>query len=107
MNEGRIIQLKQFLAEDENDLFSRYALGLEYKESRPLEAIRHFEILLEKAPSYTALYYHLAETYLDIEEEEKARKTYESGIRILEQTDDHHALKELQNAYRNFLFEYD
>ncbi|MGB3464802.1 MAG: tetratricopeptide repeat protein [Cyclobacteriaceae bacterium] len=107
MNEGRILQLKQFIEEDENDLFSRYALGLEYKEQQPEEAIRQFERIIDIDPGYTPLYYHLAETYLETDQEEKARETYLSGIAILEKTDDHHALKELKNAYQNFLFEYD
>ena len=107
MNEGRILQLKQFIEEDENDLFSRYALGLEYKESYPDQAILHFESIRKIDSNYTPLYYHLAEAYLETDEIEKARETYVSGIEILQNTDDHHALKELKNAYQNFLFEYD
>lgn len=107
MNEGRIIQLKQFIEEDENDLFSRYALGLEYKDQKPLEAILQFEGIVKSNPDYTAVYYHLAEVYLETEQIEEARKTFEYGIGILEKTDNAHALKELKNAYQNFLFEYD
>jgi len=107
MNEGRILQLKQFIKEDENDLFSRYALGLEYKEEAPHEAIRHFEDVRSKSPEYSAVYYHLAETYLEIDEPEQARKVFLSGIKILHQDKDPHALKELKNAYQNFLFEHD
>lgn len=107
MNEGRILQLKQFIEEDPKDLFSHYALALEYKEEMPEEAILQFEKIITINPGYTALYYHLAETYLETEQIEKARKTYVSGIEIIEKAGDAHALKELKNAYQNFLFEYD
>ena len=107
MNEGRIGQLKQFLEEDPQDHFSRYALALEYKESIPEEAIRHFEKLREINPNYTALYYHLAETYLEIDALEQAKVIYEAGLQILERSTDAHALKELRNAYQNFMFDYE
>ena len=95
------------MAEDPEDYFSRYALALEYKESEPQQAIKHFEKLRSLNPNYTALYYHLAEAYLEIEEEEQAKIIYEQGIRILENSDDAHALKELRNAYQNFIFDYE
>ncbi len=107
MNEGRILQLKQFIKEDRTDLFSRYALGLEYKDEMPEIAITHFESIIEIDPDYTALYYHLAEVYLETDQIEKARDTYLKGISILEKSGNAHALKELKNAYQNFLFEYD
>lgn len=107
MNEGRILRLKQFIEEDPEDLFSYYALALEYKEEMPETAISYFEKIIEINPGYTALYYHLAESYLEIDRTEKARETYISGIKILEKSDNTHALKELKNAYQNFLFEFD
>ena len=107
MNEGRIGQLKQFLAEDPTDNFSLYALALEYKESMPKQAIEQFGLLRKVNPHYTALYYHLAETYLELDLPDEAKEVYESGLKILEQAQDAHALKELRNAYQNFIFDYE
>ncbi len=66
-----------------------------------------FADIIEIDPDYTALYYHLAEVYLETDQIEKARDTYLKGISILEKSGNAHALKELKNAYQNFLFEYD
>jgi len=107
MNEGRILQLKQFLKEDENDFFSIYALGMEYKEPNPKLSIKYLEMLRSKNPAYIALYYHLAELYIEIEEITTAKEVYETGIEIISKTNDKHALKEIKNAYQNFLFEYE
>ena len=107
MNEGRILQLKQFLREDENDFFSLYALGMEYKEDQPELAVQYLEELRHKNPDYTALYYHLAELYIVLDKIPKAKTTYENGIDIISKTSDLHALKEIKNAYQNFQFEFE
>ncbi len=107
MNEGRILQLKQFIKEDENDYFSIYALALEHKLEDPLTSIQYLESIRSKNPEYIALYYHLAELYIETDQIEKAKSTFESGILIIEKTKDSHALKELKNAFQNFLFEYE
>ena len=98
MNEARVLRLEQFLREDENDSFSRYALALEYKESDPAKAIAILEDLRRLDPKYKALYYHLAELYTDTDQPDLARSIFEQGILLLENSTDAHALKELKNA---------
>ena len=107
MNKERIQQLKSFIDSSGDDPFLYHALGLEYKASAPSMAKDHFEKALTVDEKYIGTYYHLAEVLITLEELEQARKVYEKGIEIATDISDHHALRELKNAFQNFIFEYD
>ena len=103
MNQSRLEQLLQFYKEDPNDPFNIYALANEYKSSDPEKAIDYFEILIINHPDYIATYYHLGHLYIDVEEDEKAKSTFEKGIEIASKNNESLALRELKNAYDEFL----
>lgn len=103
MNQSRLEQLLQFYEEDQNDPFNIYALANEYKSSDPDKTMDYFEILIEKHPEYIATYYHLAHLYIDIGEDEKAKSTFEKGIEIASINNEALALRELKNAYDEFM----
>lgn len=103
MNQSRLEQLLQFYEEDPNDPFNIYALANEYKSSDPDKTMGYFEILIEKHPEYIATYYHLAHLYIDIGEDEKAKSTFEKGIEIASINNEALALRELKNAYDEFM----
>jgi tetratricopeptide (TPR) repeat protein len=107
MDETRIEKLENFIKEDPNDPFPKYALALECQEQNPHLAKTLFEELLENHPEYTATYFHAADFFYQMDFIEKAMNIYEEGIRRLKQGKDQKALSELQNAYQNFLFEID
>jgi tetratricopeptide (TPR) repeat protein len=107
MNSERIKLLKEYYEEDPEDPFNAYALAQEYLREEPLTAKIYFEELLEKHPEYIATYLHAAKLYADLKENELAEKTFELGISIAKENKEVLALRELQSAYNEFLFEDD
>lgn len=105
MNLSRLEQLLEFYKEDPNDPFNIYALANEYKSLDMEMALKYFEILVKEHPDYLATYYHLAQIYRDNDENELARITYEKGIEKASKTSEHLLLRELKNAYNEFLME--
>ena len=105
MNEQRLAQLFKFLEEDKNDPFTLYAIALEYQTEYPAKAMEYFEGLLKNHPNYTGTYYHAAKLYSFLDKKEEAEKIFLKGLKICKEQGEHHAFKELQNAYNEFLFE--
>lgn len=105
MNSNRINQLLDFLKEDPNDAFTLYALATEYRKSDTDKALEYYEVLLNDHPDYLATYYHAANLYLDLEDRDKAEKAFVKGIELAKQQNNSLLLRELQNAYNNFLFD--
>lgn len=105
MNSSRLEQLKKFLKDDPNDPFTLYAIATEYRTEQPAEAKVYFDRLLAEHPDYLATYYHAAQLYRDMEEIDIAKSMYESGIDLAKKQNNQLALRELQNAYNELLFE--
>ncbi|WP_200977054.1 lipopolysaccharide assembly protein LapB [Echinicola sp. 20G] len=106
-NSSRIEQLLQFAKEEPDNPFNLYALALEYQKTDPNQAVGYFEKLLSEHSDYLPTYYHAGALFTELEELEKAKATYESGIQLADKQENQHALRELKNAYQNFLFEND
>ncbi|AXI99318.1 Tetratricopeptide repeat-containing protein [Cyclonatronum proteinivorum] len=108
MSNKRIEQLTTFVEADERDMFSRFALALEYLKIADTDrALSLFLEIREKDPAYAGLYYHLGKLYLQTGHTEKALAAFDEGIRVCEQLQEHHALKELREAKTALLFERD
>lgn len=105
MNEDRIAQLQKFREESPDDPFLIYALATEYKEEAPQKAKVLFDELLEKHENYIGTYYHAAALYGEFFDRDRADEIYQKGIALAQKNGEHHALRELQNAYTNFQFE--
>ncbi|WKK81639.1 tetratricopeptide repeat protein [Marivirga arenosa] len=105
MNEDRIAQLCKFRKESPNDPFIIYALATEYKEEAPEKAKELFDELLKKHEDYIGTYYHAAALYAEFFDRDTADEIYQKGISVAQKNGEHHALRELQNAYTNFQFE--
>ncbi len=105
MNTQRITQLKAFLEESPEDPFLLYALATEHLTEAPSVAWEYFELLIAKHPTYVATYYHAAHLAWELEEIAQAKNIFEKGIAMCEQQGEHHHLRELKNAYQNFLLE--
>lgn len=96
---SRLDKLKEFLAEDPNDSFTRYAIGLEYASMKqPAEAIIALEQLRASAPEYVPTYYQLAALYRETGDRPAARTIYDVGIVQARYAKDLHAMSELQAA---------
>jgi tetratricopeptide (TPR) repeat protein len=98
----RIGSLLKILEKDNNDVFVKYALALEYLSRNNLsEAEKYFIELLDKEPDYLASYYQyglLLEQKGDIKE---ASEVLEKGILLAERQNDLHTKSELQIALDN------
>lgn len=105
MSQARLQQLLSFLEEDPDDPFTLYAIALEYQKMQDEKALYYFDKLLLEHPDYVATYYHAAQFYLDLGFKEKAEQTYTSGIEKAKSQQNALALRELQNAYNQYLFE--
>ncbi|MDN3671183.1 tetratricopeptide repeat protein [Echinicola jeungdonensis] len=103
----RIKLLLQFIEEEPDNPFNLYAIALEYQNTDQEAARDYFEKLLENHADYLPTYFHAAALFAEFGKLEKAQQIYESGIDLAKQQNDQHTLRELQNAYQNFLFEYD
>ncbi len=104
----RITQLQQWITEDANDHFSRYALALEYGKIHEIALMREtFEYLLMNAPEYLPTYYHAGSLYEELGNVETAEATFAEGIRQATRQQEAHTLKELKGAHTNLLMEYD
>ncbi len=104
MDSSRIENLKQMLANDPQDSFARYALGLEYVSSGRFEDAREiFEELRVLDPNYSATYYQLGKVYEQLGEESEARKIYEKGIYVASSQSDLHTKSELEEAMDGLL----
>ena len=96
---GRMDLLKEFLQENPNDSFSRYALALEYVKLGQLDdARREFETVREKDPDYLATYYQLGQLYLRMNLRHEAEKSFRTGITVAIKQRDDHTRSELEGA---------
>ncbi|WKN31331.1 tetratricopeptide repeat protein [Porifericola rhodea] len=105
MSQERLRQLFGFLKEEPNDPFTLYAIALEYQKEDAEKALPYFEKLLNEHPDYVATYYHAAHLYQDLEMKDKVEQTYLTGIEKAKSQQESLALRELQNAYNQYLFE--
>lgn len=106
MRQNRIDSLLEFLKEDPEDSFVRFALAKEYQKLGTLkQALDTFLELKKKDPDYVGLYYHLGGLYEQLHEKEKALQVYEEGITISKKVADFHALSELHTAKTNLEIE--
>ncbi len=97
----RIEQLLQFVEQDSTDLFSRYALGLEYVKTENFsEAENCFNYLIVNHPEYIGTYYQFGKLLQLLGKETAAKTIFEKGIEKTRQSD-LKTFSELQNALTN------
>jgi tetratricopeptide (TPR) repeat protein len=97
--EQRINALKEFLAGDPEDHFSRYALALEYlEEGQTRIAIDCFEEVLRQNAEILSVYYHLGRALERAGDKERAMIVYESGITLAKQQGKQRTENELKAA---------
>ncbi len=106
-NLDRLQLLIQFTKEEPENPFNWYALALEYINSDPEETTGIFDELLKSHPDYLPTYYTSAQFFAGQNQPEKAKQIFESGIDLAEKLKEIKALKELKNAFQNFIFEND
>jgi Tfp pilus assembly protein PilF len=102
----RINEIKNLLADDPDDSFLNYVLGLEYIKAGETElALERFEILLNKHPDYLPVYYQAAHLYAENNDKENAEIVFKNGIALANRLGNNKTYQELMNAYNNFLYD--
>lgn len=89
----------QFLEQDPDDSFTRYAVAMEYMGARDFAQARDYLLALrERDPGYVATYYQLGQVFTALEEWDSAEEAYSAGIGVSRTAGDLHAMSELQAA---------
>lgn len=108
MSSDRIHKLRDFLKEDPEDTFTRFALALEFVKREELDNARDtFLEIQNHNPDYVGVYYHLGKVYEMLNNPDHALKTYNDGITVARQQQDHHSESELQQAKQELQLEND
>jgi len=99
MRNDRIAQLKDFLENDPNDSFTRYALALEYAGlgETPLAISLLLEVL-ERNPAYVPAYQQLGFQYQKLDRRAEAIQVLQRGIEVAREQGDTHAQREMHDA---------
>lgn len=105
MDDNRLQLLKQFMQEDPTDPFNIYAVATEYRSIHLEKALSYYEKLLIHHPEYLPTYYQVAQVYIDLGQLSKVENIYKKGIQLAQEQNDNNTLRELQNAYNEFLFD--
>ncbi|HEY6989292.1 MAG TPA: tetratricopeptide repeat protein [Bryobacteraceae bacterium] len=101
MATDRLGILKQMVAEDANNSFARYGLGMEYVKSGDFaQAVTEFRTLLDRDNSYSAAYFHGGQALEKLGRIEEARALYEKGIEVTTRNGDDHTRSEIEGALR-------
>jgi Flp pilus assembly protein TadD len=99
MATNRLEVLRNMVAQNPADSFSRYGLAMEYRNSGDLEsALREFRSLMAANPDYVAAYFHGGQTLERLGRVEEARRVYRSGLEAARRTRDRHTASEIQSA---------
>src|SRR5258708_39505988 len=101
MQESRLEKLLEFIKNEPQDEFLKYALATEYLRLNDTDkALSYYEDLVNNHPNYVGTYYHLGKLYEALNRKTDAINTYENGMKIARQKRDNHAFSELQAVYR-------
>ncbi|MEM6642755.1 MAG: tetratricopeptide repeat protein [Bacteroidota bacterium] len=107
MNSTRIKLLEKYAEEEPENPFNKYALAMEYYDLAPEKSVEILSNLADQHPNYLPTYYKLAHLLWDLEVWDSASTFFKKGIEIATRQSDEKALKELNAAFQNFLFEMD
>jgi tetratricopeptide (TPR) repeat protein len=99
MSNTRITRLYEFLEEDPDDPFVRFALAAEYRKiGEDEQALQWLEQLIVDRPDYVGTYYHLGKLYQELGRFTEAREIFDRGIETASSIHDFHTISELRSA---------
>jgi tetratricopeptide (TPR) repeat protein len=108
MQISRLEKLLEFIKNEPEDPFLKYALATEYlRINQTDKALNYYEDLTTNHPDYVGTYYHLGKLYEALGRKEDALKTYETGMKVSREQRDNHAFSELQTVYNELTGLYD
>lgn len=99
MSDARIAKLREFLAKEPNDSFTRYALALEFAGQGETErCISMLQELIQLDPKYVPAYHQLGSAYQKLDRRDDAIAIFTRGIQVAVEQGDSHARGEMQDA---------
>jgi len=105
MRSNIIDRLEEFAREDPHDPFNLYALALEYLKTDAVKGQRLLEQLLIDHSTYVPTYYQLGQLYAAQGKTEYAIETFERGIAAARNAGDHKAMREMEAARLDVLYD--
>ena len=100
MQINRLEKLLEFIKNEPEDPFLKYALATEYlRINQTDKALEYYEDLVNKHRNYVGTYYHLGKLYEALNRKQDAINTYETGMIVAREQRDNHAFSELQAVY--------
>lgn len=100
MQHSRLARLHEFLNNEPDDPFLKYALATEYLSLNDTDkALQYFKDLVSNHSSYVGTYYHLGGLYEKLGQKDDAIRTYQTGMQVARAARDNHAYSELQAVY--------
>ena len=95
----RIALLQDFLRDDPDDPFTRFALAQEHaKRGEADRALDLYRALVRDQPGYVGTYYHLGALLRTVGRDDEARDVLRAGVRAATAAGETHARAELQGA---------
>jgi len=108
MQISRLEKLLEFIKNEPEDPFLKYALATEYlRLNQTDKALAYYEDLVNNHPNYVGTYYHLGKLYEALSRKQDAITTYETGMKVTREQRDNHAFSELQAVYNELTGLYD
>lgn len=99
---NRLQKLLNFLENEPDDPFLKYALATEYVNSNDTQkALFFYEDLVANHPDYVGTYYHLGKLYEALNRKDDAVTTYQNGMLAARKVNDMHSFSELQAVYNS------
>jgi tetratricopeptide (TPR) repeat protein len=100
MQISRLEKLLEFIKNEPDDSFLKYALATEYLRINQTDmALTYYEDLVNNHRNYAGTYYHLGKLYEALGRKQDAISTYETGMKVTREQRDNHAFSELQAVY--------
>jgi tetratricopeptide (TPR) repeat protein len=107
MQISRLEKLLEFIKNEPEDPFLKYALATEYlRINQTDKALEYYEDLVNNHHDYVGTYYHLGKLYEALGRKQDAITTYETGMTVARDKRDNHSFSELKGVYDELTDDY-
>jgi tetratricopeptide (TPR) repeat protein len=107
MQISRLEKLLEFIKNEPEDPFLKYALATEYlRINQTDKALEYYEDLVNNHRDYVGTYYHLGKLYEALGRKQDAVTAYETGMTVSREQRDNHAFSELKSVYDELTDDY-
>ena len=104
MANTRLEKLIEFIKEQPDDLFLKYALAMEYQGLNDIEkAKEYFEEVIKVDKNHVAAYYQLGKIFEKLNDETSAISKYEKGLKNARINNDARSIREFNAAIDSLL----